>query len=152
VRAVGLLSRRLWCDADSYALTTFANGRRGFRKRDDRGWLGRLLFHCRHGRFGLQSRVVGHVEDLVQAGAQPGELGLELVHPVAVSHVLGEVMQAVDPVVQRARHQRERERHHGHGPERHSVDVEHGPVNVHRGQIAVAEHGRSHPDGQPDQE
>ena len=71
---------------------------------------------------------------------------------MAVPHVLGEVVQAVDPVVQGSRHERERERHYGHRPEWHSVDVEHGPMNIHGREVAVAEHGRRHPNGHPDQE
>ena len=48
--------------------------------------------------------------------AKRGDLGLELVDPMTMTHVLAEVVQAVHPVIERARDQRQRKRHHGHRP------------------------------------
>jgi len=89
--------------------------------------------------------VIGHLEQLVQVGAESGDLRLELMDPPPVAHVLGEVVQAVHPVIEGAGDQEEGERHHRNGPERDPVDMENRPVDVHVGQVAVAEHGRRHP-------
>ena len=94
--------------------------------------------------------MVGHLEQLIEVGAHGGDLSLELVDPAPVAHVLGKVVQAVHPVIERAGDQDEGKRHHGHGPERDAVDVEDRPVNVHRGQVAVAENRGRHPDEEAD--
>jgi hypothetical protein len=90
--------------------------------------------------------VVGHVENLVEVGAKSGDLGLELVHAAAVPHVLGEMVQAVHPVVDRASDQNEGQRHQRHRPQRDAVDMEDRPAHVDRRKVAVAENGRGDPE------
>lgn len=95
--------------------------------------------------------MVRHLEHLVEMGTQSAELGLELVDTVPVSHVLGEMVQAVNPVVQSPCRKREEDWNEGHGPKRHAIDVEHGPVDVDGSEVAVSEDSRRHADREADQ-
>jgi hypothetical protein len=94
--------------------------------------------------------VVGHLQQLVQVGAKRGDLSLELVDAAPVAHVLGEMVEAVHPVVEGACDQEEGKRHDGDGPQGDAVDMEDRPVDVHRAEVAVAENGRRHPDEEAD--
>ncbi len=95
--------------------------------------------------------MVRHLEHLIEMRTQSAQLGLELVDTVPVSHVLGEMVQAVDPVVQSPGRKREEDWNEGHGPKRHAVDVEHRPMDVHGSEVAVSEDSRRHADREADE-
>src|SRR5712692_4994254 len=93
-------------EAGSFSLV-FAAFLLGFRQGREvgcyHGWCGRLpLGFGQRGSgraLGRQAGVVRHLQHLVEASPQRGDLGLELMDAATMSHVLGEVVQAVHPVI-----------------------------------------------------
>jgi len=96
--------------------------------------------------------VARHLQQLVEVLAKRRHLGLELVHAAAVAHVLGEVVEAVEPVEQRAGDEHQAERHEDHRPERDPVDVEDRPAEIDGCGVRVAENGRSDPQRESENE
>ena len=90
------------------------------------------------------------VHELVEVRAKGRDLGLELVNPAPVAHVLGEVVEAVHPVIEGPGDQEESQRHHDDRPEGDAVDVEDRPVDVHGREVAVAENRGRDPDEEAD--
>lgn len=92
--------------------------------------------------------MVGHLEELVELCANPAELGLQLVHTMAVPHVFGEVVKAAIPVIEGSGDEHYYDWHDTHSPEWDTVDVEDRPADVDCGLVAVGKDGRGHPDEQ----
>src|SRR5438477_310708 len=86
-------------------------------------------------------RIVGHAEQLVEAGFQGCYFGFQLTDAVTVTHVLAEVVEAVEPVVGGARHQDHGQGDERHRPQGHPVEMEDRPAETDRGCVAVAEYG-----------
>jgi len=65
-----------------------------------------------------------------------------------VPHVLGEVVKAVPPVVERAGSEHEHQRHDRDAPQGHAAQVIDGEPDGHRVRVAVAENRRGDAQGE----